>query len=388
MPDKTLWKNGIIYAASGIIEGGELLVNENGTIEAVGPAGTLAGRARSVKDVRGLLILPGLIDVHVHGGGGCNMMKGTPEDLAGMSLFHAEHGTTSFLAATNTNAPEIIEQALRQVRDAAEQGGLPGADLLGAHLEGPFLNEKRAGAQKKEYLRFPDPGLIDRFVEASGGHIRLVTLAPELPGGMEAVERFAARGITVSIGHSDATFAEVREAVERGASHTTHHFNGMRPLHHREPGVAGAGLILPELTTELVLDGIHVHPDVVRLMFRTKREGNLCVITDAVTVAGLPDGDYGDVVMRNGEVMLPGSSTLAGSSLTMLRALKNAVAFTGLSLEQVLPCFTSIPAREAKAAGRKGTLEPGKDADFIAVNRDLQLFATVVKGKTVVNKGI
>jgi N-acetylglucosamine-6-phosphate deacetylase len=260
---------------------------------------------------------------------------------------------------------------------------LDGAELLGVHLEGPFLNAARAGAQNKSHLRAPDVDALRRYMEASGNGIRLATLAPELEGGTEATAMLAQAGVTVSIGHSDATYEQALEAVRRGASQTTHHFNGMSPLHHREPGVAGAGLLCPELTTELICDGIHVHPAVVKLLFDVKGAQNVCMITDAVGPAGLPDGDYGEITMKDGQIWLKDGSSLAGSSLTMLQALKNAMRFTGYPLEKLLPSFTEVPARQIGVSDRKGSLDAGKDADFLIVDEPLTLHATYVRGREV-----
>jgi len=214
----------------------------------------------------------------------------------------------------------------------------------------------------------------------------LVTLAPEVPGGKQAVEMLSGRGITVSVGHSDAAYEQVLAAVELGANHTTHHFNGMSPLHHREPGVAGAGLMIPQITTELIADGIHVHPAVVKLLFDVKGEQNVCMITDAVSCAGLPDGEYDDVIMSNGQIHLKDGSSLAGSSLTMIQALKNVMKFTGYPLDKILPSLTMVPARQAGIADRKGSLEAGKDADFLVVDENLNIQSTIVGGIEVYSK--
>lgn len=378
----TLFINGKLYTPERIIENGRMLVGEFGQIEAVGGPELEAAADARIQDLRGATVLPGFIDVHVHGGNGFSMMEGTYESLDGMSRFHAAHGTTSFLATTSTAEKGKTVKALQCAAEAKAKG-LSGADLLGVHLEGPFLSEKRRGAQKKEHIRLPNPEELNEYIEASADTIRLVTLAPEVEGGMAAVEQLVRHGITVSIGHSDASFEQVAKAVERGADHTTHHFNGMSPLHHREPGVAGAGLILDELTTELIADGIHVHPAVIKLLFARKTPWKVCMITDAVSCAGLPDGEYENVTMTDGQIYLKDGSSLAGSSLTTLQALKNVMKFTGYPIEKILPSLTMVPARQIKVHDRKGSLETGKDADFLVTDHELRLQSTYVKGAEV-----
>nr|WP_255570395.1 N-acetylglucosamine-6-phosphate deacetylase [Cohnella sp. CFH 77786] len=373
--------NGRIYAGGRVIDNGSLLVGSEGRIEAVGGTELRSAEA-PVRDVQGSMVLPGFIDVHVHGGGGYQMMDGNYEGIAGMSWFHAAHGTTSFLATTDSASEEAILKALRNASEA-EAKGLNGAELLGVHLEGPFLHPIRGGAQDKRHIRPASRSELERYVEASGSRIRLVTLAPEIEGGFEAVDMLTRLGITVSIGHSDATYAQVLEAVRRGATHTTHHFNGMSPFHHREPGVAGAGLMLSELTTELIADGIHVHPAAVKLLFETKGARRVCLITDAVSCAGLPDGEYGHLAMKDGQIWLKDGSSLAGSSLTMLKALKNVLAYTGYPLEGLLPSLTEVPARQIGVSDRKGSLEAGKDADLLILDDELNLLSTFVRGREV-----
>ncbi|MDG0792517.1 N-acetylglucosamine-6-phosphate deacetylase [Cohnella ginsengisoli] len=349
---RLLVTNGTIYAGGRRIDGGRLLIGADGRIEAVGGSELEAAEAK-ILDLGGNVVIPGLIDQHVHGGGGWQAMDATYEGLNGMSLYHAAHGTTSFLATTESAAEAEIADALRNAVQAAARG-LEGAELLGLHLEGPFLNPIRCGAQDKGNIRPARPDELGRYLEAAGGLLRIVTLAPEIEGGMVAAERLSRAGVTVSVGHSDATLAQMREAIGRGATQTTHHFNGMSPFHHREPGVAGAGLICPELATELIADGIHVHPDAVKLLYDVKGARGVCVITDAVYCAGLPDGEYGDTTMKDGQVWLKDGSSLAGSSLTMLQALRNVLRFTGRPLEEVLPSLTEVPARQIGVSGRKG----------------------------------
>lgn len=378
---RLLLVNGRIYAGGRVIDNGCLLIGSEGRIEAVGGA-ELRSSDAPVRDVLGSMVLPGFIDLHVHGGGGFQMMDGTYEGIAGMSRFHAAHGTTSFLATTDSASEEAILKALCNAGEAADTG-LDGAELLGVHLEGPFLHPVRGGAQDKRHIRPASRRELERYIAASGSRIRLVTLAPEIEGGFEAVDMLTRLGITVSIGHSDATYAQVLEAVRRGAVHTTHHFNGMSPFHHREPGVAGAGLMLNELTTELIADGIHVHPAAVKLLFETKGVRGVCLITDAVSCAGLPDGEYGDSTMKDGQIWLKDGSSLAGSSLTMLKALKNVLAYTGYSLERLLPSLTEVPARQIGVSARKGSLEAGKDADLLILDDEMNLHSTFVRGREV-----
>lgn len=379
---KTLYAGAVVYAPEGPIKDAGLLLDGNGVIEAVGGSiGEAVGGVRVI-DCAGLSILPGFIDVHVHGGGGYQMMDAAYESLDGMSRFHARHGTTSFLATTGTASHERIRAALHNAA-RGRRLGLSGAELLGVHLEGPYIDFKRSGAQDKTHIRPPDIAELRQYIDDSDDSIRLVTLAPELPGGLEAVTWLTAKGIAVSIGHSDATYEQVVEAVRCGATHTTHHFNGMSPLHHREPGVAGAGLMLDGLTAELICDGVHVHPAVVKLLVDVKGPDRVCMVTDAVYCAGLPDGDYGHKTMIGGEVYLKDRSSLAGSSLTTAKALVNMMAYTGYAPEKLLPMLTEVPARQIGVSDRKGSLAAGKDADFVIVDSSWQVRATYVRGVRV-----
>ncbi|HZG55017.1 N-acetylglucosamine-6-phosphate deacetylase [Paenibacillus sp.] len=385
---RLLITNADIYVPGSIVRRGSMLVDERGKIEAVTEAGRLPSADGAVTiDAAGMRLLPGFVDVHVHGGNGFRMMNATPRDVDEMSRFHAERGTTSFLATTDADAEERLAAALGNAADARRRT-LPGAALLGVHLEGPYLDAGRGGAMDRRSLRPPDRNELRRLLAASEDSIRLVTMAPELPGGMETVSWLADRDITVSIGHSDATYDQVMEAVSRGARHTTHHFNGMRPLHHREPGVAGAGLANPNLTTELIADGFHVHPAVAKLLFDVKGPEGVCLVTDAVQCAGLPDGEYGHCRMVGGMVMLQDGSSLAGSSLTTIQALRNMASFTGYSISRLLPAITETPARQAGAADRKGSLVAGKDADFLLVDANLTIEATYVEGREVYRKPV
>ncbi|MBS4179009.1 N-acetylglucosamine-6-phosphate deacetylase [Lederbergia citrea] len=380
---KTLYVNGKFYTSFEMIENGQMLVDETGKIEDISHEQLEFSDDFKVIDLKGNIVVPGFVDVHMHGGNGYEVMAGTYKDIDEISKFHASHGTTSFLASTAAAANEDLIHVLKSCASSFEKG-VSGAELLGVHLEGPFINKRMRGAMDVKQIRLPDLEEMKQFIRTSEDTIRLVTLAPEVEGGLELVEYLHDKGITVSIGHSDATYQEVLQAVQHGVRHTTHHFNGMRPLHHRDPGVAGAGLMMNELIVELIADGIHVHPAVVKFLFQTKGTANICAITDAVKSTGLRDGEYADVHVKDGKIFLSDNpETLAGSSLTMMTGLHNVLQYTGLPLEKVLPSFAIVPARKAKVDNRKGSIEKGKDADFLILDDDLNLLSTFVKGKKV-----
>jgi N-acetylglucosamine-6-phosphate deacetylase len=390
-----LFINACIYTPNRTIEQGYLRAN-NGIIEEVGTqhkfdikeASTNTGV--TIIDLEGKQLIPGFIDVHVHGGGGFDVMSGRPEDIDGMSVYHASKGTTTFLATTLTAAPESIKLALRAIKQAMEKG-TTGASVAGVHLEGPFLNPQCCGAQNPVHICAPSLEALRLYQESSGGTIALITVAPEMPGAMELIRYAVDQGMTVSIGHSAASLELVQQAVELGASQITHLFNGMNPLHHREPGVPGAGLILDQLAVELICDHIHVHPDLIGLVFRAKPSDKVLLITDCMSASGLADGLYslGDlpVIMKDGQVRLLNNEgiagSLAGSCLTMDMALLNAMRATSLSLEALLPALTINPARQVGLDNHKGTIEVGKDADLVVLDERLQVVATFVNGRNV-----
>jgi N-acetylglucosamine-6-phosphate deacetylase len=386
----TLFINATIYTLTGVVENGVLLVRNGSICEIVDPSWRQNiddGTVDEIVDVRGMHLVPGFVDVHVHGGGGYDVMSGRVDDIVGMSRFHAGHGTTSFLATTLTADRESIELAIQSVLQAMKQG-TGGAEVLGVHLEGPFINEARRGAQNPAFIR---PGTVEElsgFIAASQRNIRLMTMAPEGLGATDVIRYAVGEGVTVSIGHSDADYETVRQAVQCGATHVTHLFNGMSPLHHRKPGVAGAAMMIDELSVELICDGHHVHPELISYIFRSKPADRVVLITDAVSVAGLPEGNEYDLgglpcYMKRGQVRLKSTDDLAGSCLTMDQALLNTMKYTKLSLNEILPALTINPARQIGAADRKGSIEIGKDADLIILDHDYNVTATYVKGKNV-----
>lgn len=386
MGKTTVFTNAKVYTPGGIIDGGSIVV-ENERIEAILESKDSVDNVDSFLNLNGRHLVPGFVDVHVHGGGGYDAMSGHVEDIDGMSLFHAKHGTTSFLPTTLTADHLSTERVIGNIVKAIENG-TRGAEVLGLHLEGPFINEKRSGAQNPLYIREPSIHELDRYCELAKGNIRLITLAPEQPGAIEFIRHAYQKGVTISIGHSDATYHMMKLAIGAGATHITHLFNGMRPLHHREPGVAGAALMHDELTVELICDGFHIHSDLINYVFRTKSLENIILITDAISAAGQPDGNNYELgglpcYMKDGQVRLKESNDLAGSCLTMIEALRNALAFTGRPLYEILPTLTINPARQIGVSDRKGSIEIGKDADLIVLDDNIKLQATYVKGKEV-----
>jgi N-acetylglucosamine-6-phosphate deacetylase len=392
---EVLFINARIYTPNRTIENGYLRVN-HGVIEEVDHQYNLdliemnTNVGVTIIDLKGKQLIPGFIDIHVHGGGGFDVMSGNPEDINGMSIYHASKGTTTFLATTLTATPEAIKKALKAIKKSMEEG-TTGASVAGVHLEGPFLNPERCGAQNPAHICAPSLEALRLYQECSGGNIALITVAPEMPGAMELIRYAVDQGMTVSIGHSAALFECVQQAVKLGASQITHLFNGMNPLHHREPGVPGAGLILDELAVELICDHIHVHPDLISLVLRAKPTDKVLFITDCMSASGLAEGSYhlGDlpVIMKDGQVRLLNNDgsvgSLAGSCLTMDMALLNAMKATSATLEALLPALTINPARQVGLHTHKGSIETGKDADLVVLDETYQVVATFVKGRNV-----
>lgn len=342
-----------------------------------------------VYDAEGGWLLPGFIDLHVHGGGGADTMDASQDSLEIIAHTHALHGTTGYLATTMTASHDAIVAAARAVRGAiGATEGTPwnGARLLGLHLEGPFLNPKRAGAQDPELMRTADLNELGELISILGEHFRLATLAPELEEGMRALRHLVASGVVVSLGHTDASVAEAHEAFRAGARHVTHTFNGMRGIHHRDPGIAGASLLSETAMCEVIADGIHLHPDAIRLLYRTKGPQGLCLITDGIEATGMPDGTYKlgrlPVTVKDGTCRLENGS-LAGSILTMDQALGYVVREVGVPIHLAAQMASLNPARQLRIADRKGSLRVGKDADIVLLDDAFRTSYTWVEGRLV-----
>jgi N-acetylglucosamine-6-phosphate deacetylase len=334
----------------------------------------------------GATLAPAFFDVHIHGAKGHDVMEATVEALDTMGSFLASRGTGSYLATTVT-AP--LDATLRSLSGLAKLLARPAvagqARPLGIHLEGPFLSHSKRGVQPAEHLLAPDIAAFDRFFEAAEGHIRLMTLAPELPGAVELAVHATARGVRVSLGHSNATAAETRAAIAAGAVSATHTFNAMRPLDHREPGILGTVLTCDTLFAEMICDGIHTAREMAKLWWRAKGPERAILVTDAMSAAGMPDGEYQlggfAVQVANGRAMV--GDVLAGSVLTLDRALANFVEFTGAPLEQALRLATVNPAAMTGLSDQAGSVAVGQPTSLVAVDRAGKLVGSVVNGQQV-----
>ncbi len=380
--EKLLFQNVEIMTPARPIERGWLLADA-GKIVALGDGAPPEGIDATVIDGSGKTLLPGFVDIHVHGGAGAEAMDASPDALRTMAQFYARHGVTAFLATTWTDTRPRIRAALEAI--AASVGQMPdGATLIGAHVEGPYISEERPGAQSPVNIRRADRDEALAMLDL--GVVRLMALAPEFPENHWLIRECVKRGITVSAAHTSATYADMRRAVELGVTQATHTGNAMTGLHHREPGTLGAVLTLPEINAELIADNVHVHPAVIDVIYRCKGADHLILITDAIRGAGMPDGEYPiderTITIKDGTVRLP-DGTLAGSTLTMERALRNLLAATGASLAEVWQTSSLNAARSAGISARKGSLELGKDADLVLVDGSVNVHLTVAEGRVV-----
>jgi N-acetylglucosamine-6-phosphate deacetylase len=331
-------------------------------------------------DLGGAWLLPGFIDLHVHGGGGHDTTN-SPDDLAAAVAFHRRHGTTRTLVSLVTAPLDALTRQLGWIADLVAAGPSAEGHVVGAHLEGPFLSHARCGAQNTAHLLLPDRAAFETLAGAARGQLRSVTIAPELPGAVDLIRDVQAAGAVAAIGHSDAGYADARAAVDAGATLATHLFNGMRPLHHRDPGVVGAALAA-NLACEVINDGVHVHPAITTLVAGVS--GRLVLITDAIEAAGAGDGDYllggQSVQVRDGQARLSANGALAGSTLTMDAALRRAVRECGLSIEAASAAASANPARVLGIDDEAGSIKPGLEADFVVLDDDLELLHVMAGG--------
>lgn len=351
------------------------------TILRIGPDITLIG-AGDV-DAKGCYVIPGLVDIHTHAAMGEDASDGRPEGMLVMSRYYAAGGVTSWLPTTMTLKEPVLTRAMEVIRDFRRP--TDGAKVAGVNLEGPFLCYAKRGAQNADNLHAPDAALFHRLNAASGGIVRLVTIAPEEPGAIDFI-REVSRTCTVSIGHTTADYDTAMAAYEAGATHATHLFNGMPGLGHRSPGVIAAASDCGA-TVELITDGLHIHPSVVRLTRRLF--GNkLCLISDSLRCAGMPDGDYElggqPITMKGGKATLTGTDTLAGSSIHLIDGLRRSVSF-GIPLEAAIYAATTAPAKAIRMDDRIGDLAAGKCADLVILDEKLNVKAVYIDGKPISN---
>lgn len=334
------------------------------------------------------VVVPGFIDEHIHGAAGSDAMDGTMEDLGKIANALASEGTTAFLATTMTQSPENITKALKAVKAYRELSPESGAEILGVHLEGPFISKDFVGAQPIEYVAKPSVEVFKKYQDVSGDCVRIVTLAPEVEGSTELIKYLVSQNIVASIGHTNATYADVKKAVEAGATNLTHTYNAMKPLHHREVGTVGSGLLFDELNCECICDGIHVSGPAIQLLHKNKPADKMTLITDAMRAKHMPDGvsELGGqvVIVKNGEARLE-NGTLAGSVLKMNNAVKNVMKFLNLPLEEVVKLASQNPAKNLGVFDQMGSIKEGKRADFVILDKDLNVVQTVRNGKVIYN---
>ncbi|MFK4119310.1 N-acetylglucosamine-6-phosphate deacetylase [Streptomyces longwoodensis] len=337
-----------------------------------------------VVDLSGHWVVPGFVDLHNHGGGGASFTSGTVEDVLKGIRTHRLHGTTTLVASTVTGDMDFLTQRAGLLSELAEQG-----DIAGVHFEGPFISPCRKGAHSEELLRDPDPAEVRKLVDAARGHAKMVTLATELPGGIDSVRLLAEHGVIAAIGHTDATYEQTVEAIDAGATVATHLFNAMPPVGHRAPGPITALLEDGRVTVELINDGTHLHPAALQLAFHHAGADRVAFITDAMDAAGFGDGRYMlgplEVEVADGVARLVEGGSIAGSTLTLDRAFKRAVTIDRVPVTDAVRALSANPARLLGLDDRIGSLEPGKDADLVVLDADFELKGVMRHGAWVVD---
>ncbi|MFD7548497.1 N-acetylglucosamine-6-phosphate deacetylase [Streptomyces sp. NPDC059578] len=369
-----------VVLPTGIVDGGELTVDGERIA---------AGRADAAPalDLSGHWVVPGFVDMHNHGGGGASFTNGTVDEILHGVHTHRLHGTTTLIASTVTGEMDTLAQRAGLLSELAEQG-----EIAGVHFEGPFISPCRKGAHAEGLLRHPDPAEVRKLLDAARGQARMVTLAAELPGGIDSVRLLVEHGVIAAIGHTDATYEQTVEAIDAGATVATHLFNAMPGLGHRAPGPIAALLEDPRVTVELINDGTHLHPAALELAFRHAGAARVAFITDAMDAAGFGDGSYRlgplEVEVKDGVARLVEGGSIAGSTLTLDRAFQRAVTVDGLSVEDVVRAISVNPARLLGIDDTVGSLEPGKYADLVVLDEEFALKGVMRRGAWVVEPAL
>ncbi|MFG2872867.1 N-acetylglucosamine-6-phosphate deacetylase [Streptomyces sp. NPDC048338] len=376
MADRKVLAGARVVLPTGIVENGRVIV-ENGRIAGSAPAETPS------VDLSGHWVVPGFVDMHNHGGGGTSFTSGTVDEVLHGVHTHRLHGTTTVVASFVTGDMDFLGRRAGLLSELAEQG-----EIAGLHFEGPFISPCRKGAHDETLLRYPDPAEVRKLIDAARGQARMVTLATELPGGIDSVRLLAEHGVIAAIGHTDATYEQTQAAIDAGATVATHLFNAMPALGHRAPGPIAALLEDERITVELINDGTHLHPAALELAFHHAGAGRVAFITDAMDAAGFGDGRYSlgpmAVEVKDGVARLVEGGSIAGSTLTLDRAFKRAVTIDGLPVESVVAAISANPARLLGVDDRVGSLEPGKDADLVVLDGNFDLKGVMRKGAWVV----
>ncbi|MEU1217238.1 N-acetylglucosamine-6-phosphate deacetylase [Streptomyces sp. NPDC005790] len=374
--DSTVLAGARVVLPTGTVEDGRVIV------EGTRIAGSTPEGARTV-DLSGHWLVPGFVDVHNHGGGGASFATGTAEDVLTGVRTHRRHGTTTVVASTVTGEMDFLARQAGLLSELVEQG-----ELAGIHFEGPFISPCRKGAHSEGLLRDPDPAEVRKLLDAARGTAKMVTLATELPGGIESVRLLAEHGVIAAVGHTDATYEQTVEAIEAGATVATHLFNAMPPLGHRAPGPIAALLEDERVTVELINDGTHLHPAALELAYHHAGADRVALITDAMDAAGAADGFYElgplAVEVKDGVARLVEGGSIAGSTLTLDTAFRRAVTVDRIPVEDVVRSISANPARLLGLYDRVGSLEPGKDADLVVLDADFALKGVMRRGAWIV----
>ena len=368
-----------------------LLLVEDGAITQIGTRRSLeTPRGARVVDFGNGVLAPGFIDIHIHGGAGHDVMQASPEGFAALGSFLRQHGVTTYFPTTVTAPLDATLAALDRLANEIENGNKqaersPGARPAGIHLEGPFISHARRGVHPSEHLLVPSVPLFDRLWQAARGHVKVMTIAPELDGAQEVIAEATRRGVCVSLGHSDADLATARSAVAAGARHATHTFNAMRPLGHRDPGILGLVLSAPALSADIIADGIHVDPLIIDLFVKLKGRERTVLITDGLSATGMPEGRYRlgllDVDVRGGHCTA--GDRLAGSVLTLDQGIRNLLQYAHVDLQQAVQAATLNPARVVGMSDDLGILSAGAAADIVVLDSRHEVVRTVVRGTVI-----